>query len=70
MCGSLIDSNSQNISDRCVISSLKNNIRTLVLEGKGCRIKAYVQEQRERGLKLQNLSVRRFMDDPEKARFV
>ena len=57
MCGSLIDSNSQNMSNKCVLSSLKNNIRTLVLKGKGCRIKVYVQVQRERGLELRNLSV-------------
>ena len=46
MCAYLIDSNSRNIS---VISSLESNIRTLVLEGKDCKLKVYVHVQKERG---------------------
>ena len=45
MCAYLIDSNSRNIS---VISSLESNIRTLVLEGKDCKLKVYVHVQKER----------------------
>ena len=45
----MIDSNSQNIS---VISSLKNNIRTLVVGRKGCRLKVYVYVQKKKGSKI------------------
>ena len=45
MCAYLIDSNSRNKS---VISSLESNIRTLVLEGKDCKLKVYVYVQKER----------------------
>ena len=46
VCAYLIDSNSRKIS---VISSLESNIRTLVLEGKECKLKVYVHVQKERG---------------------
>ena len=55
VCGSLIDSNSQNIS---AISSLKDSIRKFVLTGRGCKLKRYVHVQGGGGIDLQHLSVR------------
>ena len=62
VCGSLIDSNSQNIS---AISYLKNNIHMLVLGGRGCKLNAYIVYTGESGeSKIIKLERTYLMDDP------